>query len=176
MGFQAHFEPKEIERNFSIREISLRRWPTIWSLLVTVNGVNIKWIVFFMLTSRFSSSLGVYVLRFSCFLRRPNFMVLSALYLNISRRGIEMLDEKLFSVLHKLKHNPLLLSTSIKTFLFEVMQWIAKTIQVICSSMLLLFMHFILTPRLKLLIRMSFRMSPTCLVLFFIVTFVMFLF
>ena len=176
MGFQAHFEPKEIERNFSIREISLRRWPTIWSLLVTVNGVNIKWIVFFMLTSRFSSSLGVYVLRFSCFLRRPNFMVLSALYLNISRRGIEMLDEKLFSVLHKFKHNPLLLSTSIKTFLFEVMQWIAKTIQVICSSMLLLFMHFILTPRLKLLIRMSFRMSPTCLVLFFIVTFVIILF
>ena len=81
-----------------------------------------------MLTSRFSSSLGVYVLRFSCFLRRPNFMVLSALYLNISRRGIEMLDEKLFSVIHKFKHNPLLLSTSIKTFLFEVMQWIAKTI------------------------------------------------
>ena len=53
-------------------------------------------------------------------------------------------------------------------------EWITKVIQVACSFLLLLLMHFILTFRLQLLAGVSFRMPPTYLVLFFIVIFVMF--
>ena len=49
-------------------------------------------------------------------------MVLSALYLSISRWDNRVWDEKLFSVLLKFENNPIRLSPSIKTFLFEVMQ------------------------------------------------------
>ena len=74
-------------------------------------------------------------------------MVLSALYLSISRQGNKVWDEKLFSVLLKLIqffcHGVLKLSC-LKLCRNKV-EWITKIIQRACTLLLLLFMHFRLT-------------------------------
>ena len=108
---------------------------------------------------------------FLCFLRKPNYISLWFCLLCIwvfqdatTRCGMKnyFLSFLSLKIIQFVCYRVLKLSSS--KLCRNKVEWIAKIIQVACS-LLLLFIHFILIPHLKLLFRMSFYVPPTCLVL-----------